>query len=528
MAKLIETFTETQSGTFLGVSIPELEFFKIELTHNSNVKRLIKSAVEKMRTNDYVLRINRENISDSYHNELSENLKLLFNMNFAAFNKENKTFTYYTTNYSGNDEEKKQRLEKIFIFLKEFEQEYKLTKKESLEAFDKEKDSFENYKDHFFLVKYHKELNSIVVMLKGFVGPEKFKMLARASSRSGSFSSVGVEDEFFDDMEIVKNKDKKRIFIIPPSEYNNMKDLVETVKTEKKVFIQTQEKITQENKDNFINYEEDNVFDFRIKFDEENKVFEFFCKGFSDPTPDMYGRQNPRGLLANWALNFILSEEISDELAENKDSPDFENYYADNIEISIPNYFKIKLDLLPASSKREKTLLIPADNWEKINKIYKAFEKQNELFSRPHTTFKLGDPYFVQNRIDGSNLQKYPAIYFDEKGQSYFTYQYRSVSPRKKEEGDLKSAKEPYLSMKGIKISFAEAEKFLNNHEFSENIKNNTVFLNSEIWMRNKDEKGNATLLNYQERLDAYESIYLNAKLLNTTKSLNTTKRLKI
>lgn len=530
MAKQIEQITENISGEYLGIKVPEYSLFKVELNQKSVFKRVIKTGEERNRTDDFIIRINRPGISDSAHQEISKNLKDLFGMSFVSYDYASKTYHYYTNQYTGSSEFKKEKLNKILDYLSEFEKEYKISHQASLDAFNSEKQSFEPYTDHMFVVKYHAQKDVIALMLKGFAGKDTYAMVARASSRNGTLSTLGLEEDFFDDVNVVKKKEFKRVFLIAPAEYNNIKNFIEQERQKKQDFLATQEQVAIANKDKFIQYTEDNVFDFRLKYDEDKKVFDFYCKGYSDPTMDQFGRIPDRSLLAKWALNFILSETISlEEYNElNTNVEKFDAKYVHRSDYDMPYTFKINLGELPDSSKRDKSFLIPAENWEKLNQIYERFQAQQAFFGRPEKTLKTNAADIMHRNQGAANLRSNPAIYFDQKGKAYLIYAYRTVTARKADEAGNKDA---YLSMKGVSLTFDEVNYFLDTHPMSEKIKHNSVFLNSEVWLRAEDKLdnfGQPTLLNEQEREDAFNTIYMHAKLLNTTQEAKKTKRMKI
>lgn len=515
MAKLIEKVNESIEGQFLDITPPKFDLFEIKLLQKSSYKRVIKTGEEKNREDDFVIRIDRSKISDSNHKELSELLKIAFGMNFAAYNYESKTFTYYTTSYSGTIEEKKARLQKIFSHLIDFENEYKENRKEAIESFNNEKSSFENYNDNLLMVKYNEKLDCVVVMLKVRVDISMYRVLAKVKSKMGTLEQVDIDSDFFDDIEVVKGKEKKSCFVIPPTEYINIKNFIEKVKENKATFLNNQKEYSLKNKEFFKEYTEENIFDFKLKFDEEQQAFEFYCKGCTKPSIDAFGRQAERSTLAYWAINFILSEEV---LEEETTKEDFDKRYEHTSEIAEQLKYKIALDLLPNSSAKDRKMFIPADNAEKLSRIYENFIRENELFSRPVKTLRVEDASILGGSIAGVNLKKSPFIFFDEKGKTFLVYQFRTVSSRKTDN--------IYLSLKGVQINMKEVDNFLNNHPFSDMIKRNTFYFNSEMWLRDKkSNQGVPTLITEEERESAFNSIYLHASLQQNNSAENKVKK---
>lgn len=85
MAKQIEQITESIPGQYLGIQVPKYEFFQVELQQKSIYKRVIKTGEQRQRTDDFQIRIIRNGVADSSHQEISNNLKVLFGMSFVAY-----------------------------------------------------------------------------------------------------------------------------------------------------------------------------------------------------------------------------------------------------------------------------------------------------------------------------------------------------------------------------------------------------------------------------------------------------------
>lgn len=528
MAKHKEKIEELLSNTFLGIEIPQLELFSVDLLQKTQIIKRVKTGEEESRENNYTIKINRSNINKSSHGELAKNLQQLFGMSFIPFNWESQTFTYYTSKYTGDDNFKKQQLNNIFDYLKEFEEKYKIEKASSLAVFNKEKLVFNDYKDDEIVVKYHHGLDSFIVLATNFLGKEKYSILANASKEKGSLESSQIESTFFDGLYEHKNRSKKMYFMINSYDYEHVKKLIEIKKEEVSQFLKEQTKVVEENKATFVSYEEKNIFGFKLKFDEEKKCFNFYCRGYAEPTSD-YGEAPDRSLLARWALNFILSEEVIDKnVPTNLDESEIKETHMHSYEIDLDNHLKVLLDIRKESSLREKSLWVPADNWERLEKMYHRFLKNNELFGREEKSIKLVEANFLLRGSSGVNLKTYPAIYLNEKGNAFFIYSYRSAISRYTYEEDKVTIKKTIpasTTMRGVPISFEELNNFLNNHPLSTHIKMNTIFLNSEIWMR--DNNGN-TLLTDEERQSAFDNIYMHAKIRNETATVKKAKVNKI
>ena len=526
MAKRKEIKTEQIEGSFLGITPPELDLIKVALLHKTVVTTQVKDKLELSRENNYTISIDVKNISSSQYSELSENLKVAFKMNWAPFNWDMKRYDYYTSKWTGDDEFKKEQLQKIFTILKDFETEYKITQAESLKEYQKDtiEEDYPEYKDKYILVRYHKEMKSIIVVALGFLDTEKFRLLAQASKSKGRLEENPEFDTSFV-MDAVTGKNKnKSYFIINPYDYQNLKEHIEQRKTEKMIFLEEQTQVAQQYADNFILYEEKNPFDFKIRFDNEKKCFEFYCKGYSSPKPDPRFRSfQERSILSKWALNFILAGEVTPDA-----SPEIMNEYIREDDIDFPHYYKHNLHLVEDSARKE--LWVPADQWQKLTQMHERFQEQMQYFGRPEKSIKIHDNDFLSRSVPGVNLKEYPAIYFDDKGKAFLLYSYRNMRTRAiydKETEEIIGEKEGKITMKGIEVSFDEVNMFFNNHDFAENIHKNSIYLNSEIWMQ---KSGENLLLNEQERIETFDTIFLHAKLAHEAKDKKkaTTKRVKI
>jgi hypothetical protein len=515
MVKKIEKIINTINGEFLGIVPPKFEFFKINLLQRTQVIKPIKKNSEEFNINDYTIEINSSEISNSYYEELSKNLKQLFDMSWVQFNWDTKIFLYYTTKYTGEDGFKKQQLTNIFEFLIDFEKKYKEEKAISYSDFNVDKKEFKSYKDEDIVVKYNADLDAFIVLAISFLGSEKYRILANASKQKDKFGNSLIDKNFFDDIYQNKNIDKKMFFIINTYDYAKVKGLIEKNKEEKEIFLNTQEKVVEEYRTDFVSYEEKNIFKFKLKFIEDKKCFEFYSKGFSDPQSDRFGHSVQRSLLARWALNFIFSEEVPGSVM----LKDGKMTHVICYEVDTPNFYKVELDIQKGSSLRDKELFIPADNWDRLNRIYNRFLEVNKLFNRPEKTVKIKGVDFLSRASTNVNLTIYPAIYLSEKGDPLFIYQYRSLGGKITFEEDGKTIKkctENSVSMKGVPITFQEMNEFFTSHLYAEKIKANSIFLNSEIWLGINNK---SVLLNEEERKIAFDSIYMHAKLANDIKN---------
>lgn len=522
MAKLIEYITKKVDGSFLDITIPNFDFFKIDLSTTISIRKKIKTEEEEVLDTNFQILINRSEVNKSFQQELSNELKAIFKMSFAKFDWHTNSFMYYTNKYQTLDE-KKEILINIFSYLKKFEEKYKIIKDESDIAFNKEKENFESYKDEDFVIKYNKELDTIVVLSLSFMGPDKYKLLSNCSKKVSKFKESGIEEGFFDDLISINSIEKKTCFVIDPSSYIKIKNLIETKKKENEEFLKEQEKIIQQNEDEFDKYHfnEKNVFDFKLNFNNEKKCFEFYCRGYVDPVFNIGGYDQQRGILSQWAIDCIYSEYLPEEERENALGKTHDNHN----DISVPYHYKILLDYQKDNSVKEKILYVPADNIERIKKIYNNFSEQNKIFNRPLKSIKLNNLEGLSYRTPGGvNIEKFPVIYIDQKNNILFAFKYLNKVPRE----DKKTSEiiPGSLTLRGVTISYKEMEEFFENHPMADMLKRNSVFLNSEARLNSNDKQ--KVQFTEKEREEVWDSIYMHAKLsyeLERDKALNKPKK---
>lgn len=528
MNKRIEKITEIKDGCFLDIEVPALDLFKVKLSHKIESVKKIKTGEVQSMTNDYLIEIDRSSFTRASHQEIASNLQQLFGMSWTSFNWSTNTFNYYTSKYTGDENFKRQQLLNIFDFLKDYELSYITKNSASIESFNKEKATFEPYKDEEIVAKYHEGLDAVVVLAISFLGKDKYAILANASKEKGYFNDISIDKEFFTELYTNKNITKKMYFVVNAYDYAKVKDLIEKKKEEKIIFVNKQEQYIETNKKTFIEHDEKNIFDFKIKFNEERKGFEFFCKGYHEPEPNYFGNYTPRGILAKWALNFILSEKLNQQNIEQQSINQQEHIELPPThslcnDIDLENHYRINLDVQKDSSLREKNLFVPADNWDMLKRVYDRFLEVNSMFNRPEKTIKINDASFLSRGSANVRLDNCPAIYLDAKGNATFVYQYRNVSGRTSKK-DPEKTSQGYTAMKGIDISFKEVQEFFTNHPFAEQIKNNSIFLNTEIWVRDSQN----IQISEDERLEAFNNIYMHAKINNEAKAIRKEKVHKI
>lgn len=544
MAAKIIYSNEVTEGKFLDITVPDYSMFKIYLSEKINIGTEKKTNKEVSRVYDYNLRIDASLVDNGLIEELSKNLKDLFGLSFAPYEWGTKTYKYFTTRYQ-EESVKKSRLVQIFDYLQEFDMQYTQKIAPSLEVFKEDSISKASYKDYDIAVKFHEKTNTFVVLSLKYFGGEKYSTLSKASMKKGKLSEAPFKPDFFADLvpeEELKYQVEKRdpsYFMFTPGAYIHLKTLIETTKQEVKEFHEHQAEVVKTFKEDDIpEYTKPNIFDFKIELDRKSNCFKFFCKGYNRGTNPETGYPTDRSLLALWAVNFFVSEPLTAE--EAKLYPEKFLKHEDG-EQTREGYYKIPLEFVNGSSKKNKDLILPATDLGKMQKIYNNFMEYEELFTRPQKVIKIVDNDFLDEEI-----KRHPAIFFDDKGETYFIYGYRKIpgnqsplnthsdnfmdnltSPTNilptevdisevmEKKMKIKAARLPSINMRGVQITFAEAENFLNNHPWAETIKKNTVIVNTEIWMQGEHANFGVTPA---QREEMFEQIYFNSKLQNETK----------
>jgi len=238
-----------------------------------------------------------------------------------------------------------------------------------------------------------------------------------------------------------------------------------------------------------------------------------------------------------WALNFIYTE--NSDSNKNLNGNEILSF-DDNREIEVKGKYKIKLNIVPGGSKKEKNLRVLASDWEKLKKIKENFIKEQELWGRTGKSIKISHCDFS----DVSILTQYPVVYFDKQGKSFLVYgsrrrgKFNILGESSTNSDFIESIKIDELgnevkprnikfsqTLKGVPITFLEAKFYLENHSFCESIKRTTIDLNAKIWGNNSN--GSVT---EEEKLKIFETVLLHAEINSNAVNSNTvkSKRIKI
>ena len=525
---------------FLDVEIPKLDWVKLDIR---SVQTIVNGDVE---SNDYEVSFFMGEKLTYEDKELSRNVQDVLKLSFAPYYWQEKKYKFYTTQKTGPVEYKKEILKNLFKLFKDYE--VKNDKIFESSTSEYENDIKENLKLETpdLILKLNPKTKQFVVLAKDFLGADNYRLLKSCSLYSSTLinpkfsvdnnDSLMLTTDFFKEDVGNKKIDKKTYFIINPQFYLKVKNHFLESKEKQEEFIFSQKEISEKIDLKSLEIKEDNIFDLKIEFNEKDQCFDFYSKGYFEPS--YYNGYRPkRNLLGTWALNFIFAE-------ENKLLDTNENSYQFHDEIVFPNKNKINLEEVKGGSKKDKDVKIPVSEWEKIEKIKNNFEKEMIFWSRKTKDIKITHCDFAGSEI----FSKYPAIYINDKGECFFAFSSRrmgvfkgiGVSNRENPWGDMYKLEDVNLSegvveekkkrevkfsqtLKTIPISFEEAKFYLNEHPFAENIKRGSINLNGVI------HSPPDSLLNQDTKQEVFNKMMLMAEIATmSNKSSVKTKRLKI
>ena len=513
-------------GIFMDMKVPELEYFKLTLTEH--IRIATKAQVEVSKEHNFNLKITSK-ISKSYKEQLDNELKNAFKMSWVKYDYNLQQYEYYTSKYTLNSE-KLERLQNIFQVLQDFEIYYKEAIKESLIVFNQDVIDKKSYLDHEVAVKFNEEKNCFVIVALRFLGEGKYPILANASLSKGKISDTDYkESKFFDDL-IVWEKQKRDLFYfeINPESYIEIKNLIEVKEKSKELYQEKQNEILEKiGEDNLAFFDEDNIFDLKVIYDNKLKMFEFFCKGYTEPRSGNYSSE--RSLISFLAINHILSkklteQEIDDNFTRLEDGSYKSNNFITDDDLNTQwdcEKYKYNLEFEEASDKREKKLYLSLDYNESLKEIINNYEKNRAFFGRKIKEIKIKN----NNRINANgNLdRKYPTIYLHDDGRCFYVLGTREteqvlagtiIKAEKNEQGEViplkvSKGRSGSFTMKTLEISHEEALSFLYQHEWKTKIEQNSIYLNTELWMTNE----NKPQINYDDRIKSFNILLLNNKL---------------
>lgn len=524
-------------NTFLDVEIPNFDWIKVSLSHTQT------TLGEVIQSEDYDVSVYMGEKLSYEDKKLSAKIQEALKLNFPPYYWQEKKYRFYTTEKTGIIEHKKDILKNLFNILKDYEIENKKNFEDSTIEYENDIKSNLKLETPDLIMKLHKETNNFIVLAKDFLGPENYKLLKSSSIYSSSLinpkysiestSNTIITTDFFQEEVGNKKIEKKTYFVINPQFYLNVKKHFLSSKLEQDNFISSQKEISKNIDLKSLEITNDNVFDLKIEFNEKDQCFDFYSKGYFEPS--LYaGYRTKRNLLGTWALNFIFSEK--------HDETNTPNYHD---EIILDDMEKIVLKEVKGGSKKDKNVKIPASEWEKIQKIKNNFENQMLFWSRKTKDIKITHCDFSHLEI----FQKFPAIYINDKGECFFAFSSRRMGVFKAigsaynkkidddfliDEGILvdengngneKKKREVKFSqtLKTIPISFEEAKKYLDEHPFSKGIKKGTILLNAVV------HSPQDMLQTEENKLEIFNKMMMMAEIASSTNKNNTkVKKIKI
>lgn len=489
-------------GKFDNIYPPNLELFNITLKEREYQIKNAKNQELISNEKTFEIVIEASKISKTFINILSEDLKVAFRLKFAPYNRETKCYNFYVTSYI-NMEDRKKILEDVFETLTDFQNIYQEKLAQVMPTFNKAKAEIKDFETEDFDFRFSEKLDTFVVVAKSFMGTNNFIKLANSSSLNGKvLDNLDIQELYKD-----KKYDKKSFFIINQSEYIAINDFIRSTQKNQINFLENQNSFFNDNnlleRYKKIEYDTPNIFDFKLKINEERKCFDFFCKGYEVSSYE--GNVTPRNLISVWALNFIFATPL-DIL---KDS-----LYEVDEDILRTNFVKEEIKYQNDSSKKNKSYLVPFTQIETLERISQNFLNEISLWSKKQFNIKRPMAVFSKIHTNGAKLDKYPAIFLDSDGQAFFVFDFRQTSSKK--------ANTSILNMNGFKITFEEFLYFTTTHDFAKEINQNTVFLNAQVWAG----AGYPTPIKDIEQ--AYADVLMAYKINNIKKEPVQTKRVKL
>jgi len=519
--KSLKPVAEKIEGSFLDIELPDFAWIKVDLTHNkTNWINAKTDAIEKVDDNfNIVINLSQKIFGED--KELSNRVKEICKLSFPPYYWREKSYRYYTSDRTGTIEDKKNILNGLLNVLKDYELSKQDQFDDSNEVFNEDAKNKVKMESSELFMKFHEPTQKFVILAKDFLGSEKFAFLRKCSEYSSQLfypetlsneNPFAITPEFFAEELPNKKLEKKTYFIVNPSYYEEIKQHFLHEEKQQQDFVEKQKKISQENNLSQYDIETDNVFGLKVKFIPEHQCFEFYGKGYFE-NAGFNGQTSPRTLLGLWALNFIYSDDFNSNDIDRYSPPEM---YVDKK--------KIDMQEVKGGTKREKNIRIPASEWPQIKKIKENFEIEMTIWGRPEKTIKITHCEFASLGL----FQRYPAIYFDEKGRSFLAFSSRrngsfkaigdSYSPipdifdMPTEGGKKKRESKFSQTLKVVPISFEEVKYLLNDHPFSENIMHGTHELNARIHGPIDNQN-----MGYHERKEIFEKVYMHAELYSQT-----------
>lgn len=533
--KVKETIINKNVKEFMSVEIPEIDGIKIDFSTKQIIEKSIKTdKVLNKYPENYEVSISFEwNLLED--KELSESLQLATDMKFSIYRYREKKYYFYTTNYT-NDERKKEILNNILKVVKDYAQDYKKQEeKESELKRDFEKQLTLESRD-LLLMPYEKDglEKMFLVCAKERLGGDLYSTIRNAAFYSNYLQndkSIDINNPLTAKVEDVQKyfpnqKRKIAFFLIGEKNYNDIKELIISLKAKEEYV--NQEYAKKAKSMDLSEYEvlEDNIFGVSIKYNEDKGSFIFKGKGFTNKlfSTGKMSIETQRTLVGVWANNMIYVEE------------GFNGSY--NSDFYMENHKRINIEFLNRGSAKD-GYEVSIDDKDKLKKIKQNLENELKVWGREDLLIDIIGSFRLKEMLD----PQFPTIYLTDK-KCYLTYGSREKTQEvgeniKKDEvalvykdkvvkaGDLKyididSKRELMIkghTLKGFEITDKEARYYLEEHPLHRQIRENSLILNTKTSMNEKEYK---ELVQLPDELKRKEEILENKLLkINIYSDLN-------
>ena len=508
----------------------ELDWVKIDVKTLSKVlsnrKTKYDYSKEFLLTIDVSKKINEKDI------EINNFLQSVFSTHIDNYyyyaKKEYVIKSYYLRNETALDSDAREKsltdkLNKVYDFFKVYEKVKTKEVAEYLKEYSEDINNNKVYNTSLFKV-FPKEINGnkeYIVLLTGFVEKDffTFKTNSKYMSKVMDHDSKekiknevdsSIKDFLISTKDVEEYSDKslgKYYFVVNPNGYSEIKKIINRELQKEKDFKSLQEEVVMNNDLTRFDVVEDNLFELKIKFDNDKKMFEFYGKGLFNFWNKYTNRVEEKSLFGAWASRFIyitdqlniiekipnnecqtlvqLKKYSTDDLKDRNDFYAIGEEYEKYKEFGGGKYKNLELRFHSSSDWKEKRLYIPATDWKEIEIIKNNYEREKLFFGREEIKEVMvvkESPFLEKKEI--------PIIFVTNKNELLLAYHTKKGSAKKI----------PIITVTGVKINFKEAQYFLENHPLAEQIKKYSIYMNNRIHQfQNNEElnKANKASMNY-------------------------------
>lgn len=503
----------------MGTASPKSKLFVFDLKQRQKIRTNENGElIQAYEGLNFDLTIDLNLVEQGFIKEFTSGIQPILGMSWVPFDNGRKTLRYYTAGEdSSKNEEKLDKLNRIFAYAEKFEKDYADLTKSSREEYERAMESFKRHSDGEMTIDFDRKSRKLVAAAHGYLGRDLYGKLFSASSKVGKVDELGLDSSLFDGERWFK-KNETTCFVISPTSYSKIAELMMEADRERTDFLNRQAKEFKSHSVDFPEITEKNPFGIKISFNEKEGCFEVYLKGY-EKNEWMGFRAASRNLLERWSLSFICSEAIEGSQAQSE--AEEKKTHEHDGEVDLPNGMKILVPMRKIGGVRG-TRFVSAEYWRELAKIKNNYDREMALFGRPAANVPIRDKR-TRDWIDGSGtFNRHPAIYFDDSGHSFFAYGY-AVRIGRTKLGD--PPVEGRIILKAVEISFAEAEFYLNEHCLASEIRENSASLNVQrLFAENAPMR-----MGEEERAAAFEDLLFRTRLLVQTRdNSKKTKKLKI